>query len=226
MAVKNYYAILGVPRDESAAGIRAAFRDLARRHHPDLAGAEGVPAFREIVEAYRVLSDPEARRGYDAQLPGGGSRFRVRRESVRPAARRRRPEPLDPMSIVERADAVRPSMDALFDRLLRNFTGIGVPKAERREPLFCDVSLSPAEAHSGGVLPIRLPGREPCPRCHGTGHAASFLCPTCDARGEVEREVVIPLRIPPGVQPGAELDVALEPWGIRNLWLRVRIGVR
>jgi HSP20 family molecular chaperone IbpA len=43
-------------------GIRAAFRDLARKHHPDIAGPRGAPAFREAVEAYRALSDPEARR--------------------------------------------------------------------------------------------------------------------------------------------------------------------
>ncbi len=64
----NYYLVLGVPVTADAATIRSAFRGLVRRYHPD-AGA-GAPAarFRQIVEAYDTLSDPERRRRYDASL--------------------------------------------------------------------------------------------------------------------------------------------------------------
>jgi curved DNA-binding protein len=64
---KDYYAILGVPRDASAEDIKKAFRKLARKHHPDVAkdkkGAE--EKFKEINEANEVLGDPEKRRKYD-----------------------------------------------------------------------------------------------------------------------------------------------------------------
>jgi DnaJ-class molecular chaperone len=68
MARKDYYLLLGISRGESSSGIRKAFRDLARRHHPDHAGPAGTPMFRDVVEAYRVLSDPQRRREYDAEL--------------------------------------------------------------------------------------------------------------------------------------------------------------
>jgi curved DNA-binding protein CbpA len=62
------YAVLGVAPDESPDGIRHAYRLLVRRHHPD-AGAADAERFRELTEAYEVLSDPERRRRYDASLP-------------------------------------------------------------------------------------------------------------------------------------------------------------
>src|SRR5262249_44980799 len=60
----DYYLVLGVSRDETSRGIRDAYRQLAKRHHPDLAGPEQAEAFRELVEAYEVLSDAEKRRRY------------------------------------------------------------------------------------------------------------------------------------------------------------------
>ena len=65
---RTFYTILGISRRESPAGVRSAFRDLARRYHPDRAGARGTPYFQEIVEAYQTLSDPARRADYDRGL--------------------------------------------------------------------------------------------------------------------------------------------------------------
>jgi DnaJ-class molecular chaperone len=65
-----------------------------------------------------------------------------------------------------------------------------------------------------------------CTRCHGAGYTGAFWCERCDGKGRVEREVIVPLRVPPWVQAGAELEVPLEGYGIRNLWLRIHIHVR
>jgi curved DNA-binding protein CbpA len=59
MARKDYYLILGVSRRESPRDIQDAFRELAKRYHPDLAGPAGAPRFQDVREAYEVLSDPE-----------------------------------------------------------------------------------------------------------------------------------------------------------------------
>jgi DnaJ-class molecular chaperone len=72
---RDYYAVLGVARDSTEADIKRAFRELARKHHPDVNPADGGEAFREINEAYAVLSDRDARARYDrwghADDPGG-----------------------------------------------------------------------------------------------------------------------------------------------------------
>jgi molecular chaperone DnaJ len=62
---RDYYAVLGVSRDSSEADIKRAFRELARKHHPDVNPADGGEAFREINEAYAVLSDRDSRARYD-----------------------------------------------------------------------------------------------------------------------------------------------------------------
>ncbi|MBX3162800.1 MAG: J domain-containing protein [Deltaproteobacteria bacterium] len=62
---RDYYVILGVNRDATEADVKRAFRDLARKHHPDMAPADGGERFREINEAYAVLSDKESRARYD-----------------------------------------------------------------------------------------------------------------------------------------------------------------
>jgi DnaJ-class molecular chaperone len=62
---RDYYAVLGVNRDATESDIKRTFRDLARKHHPDMSPADGGEQFREINEAYAVLSDKEARARYD-----------------------------------------------------------------------------------------------------------------------------------------------------------------
>src|SRR3990172_2045794 len=67
---KDYYKILGVARTADDKAIKSAYRRLARKHHPDVAKAKDSGArFKEIGEAYEVLSDPEKRRRYDALGP-------------------------------------------------------------------------------------------------------------------------------------------------------------
>lgn len=73
MEFKDYYAILGVPRSASEKEIKAAYRRLARRYHPDVnkGQAQAEARFKEVGEAYEVLSDPQKRRQYDEIAAGG-----------------------------------------------------------------------------------------------------------------------------------------------------------
>ncbi len=68
MGSDDYYAVLGVSRADTLHGIQAAYRKLAKQWHPDRAGMEGKEQFQALQEAYEVLSDPERRRTYDAQV--------------------------------------------------------------------------------------------------------------------------------------------------------------
>lgn len=221
MATRDYYVTLGVPRTETTAGIRSAFRDLAKRHHPDRSGSADSEAFRDVVEAYRILSDPALRDRYDERLrrqEGSPEHLVIRRTSAEPLTR-------DPVPLFGRTDAIRPSFEAMFDRLVRNFTRIGVPKAERVEPLNCDVALSPREAVRGGVLPIAVPVFEACPECGGSGHSWLFPCLHCGQSGMVEEAVTVRLEIPPMVREGTVIDLPLEALGVSNFRLRIFIHI-
>ena len=89
---ENYYSILGIPIDADTDTLKRAYRQLARRYHPDLAGPEGALEMKRINRAYAVLSDPEKRLNYDAVLGGtidlrkhGFSRPRTRPQRMDPA---------------------------------------------------------------------------------------------------------------------------------------------
>ena len=66
--MRDYYEVLGVAPDAKAADIKRAYRQLARRYHPDISGGDRTVTFREVTRAYEVLRNPERRRTYDAAL--------------------------------------------------------------------------------------------------------------------------------------------------------------
>src|SRR2546426_11126447 len=88
----NYYAILGVPIDADSDTIKRAYRQLARRYHPDLAGPEGAVQMKRINRAYDVLSDPQKRLNYDTVIGGvidlrraGPARTRPKQQRASPS---------------------------------------------------------------------------------------------------------------------------------------------
>jgi len=227
MAIKDFYIILGVSRTESPAGIRGAFRELAKTYHPDRVGPQATQKFQEIAEAYEVLSDPDKRKQYNETLHDTVTvRAPQRPEPISP--RRRYPvEPLAPrpMSVLHDFQTIGPSFDALFDRMLRNFTGNTVPKGERIENLNIEVVLSPLEAARGAVAPIGVPAFHTCSLCHGSGRDWLFPCMACAGRGIIERETTVSVHIPPMVRDGTVIEVPTERLGVQHFFLRLYIRV-
>jgi DnaJ-class molecular chaperone len=227
MVKRNYYVILGVSRSESPAGIHEAFRKLAKKYHPDMGGPEATETFQEIAQAYEILSDPEQRRTYDQTLRQEEIFFR----STTPEQARRHEgypsEPFvpQPMSILHDFQTIRPSFDALFDRMLRNFTGIGMPKGERIEDLNIAVVLSPLEAARGAVAPIGVPVFHICSLCRGSGRDWLLPCMACAGQGTIEEETTVSVRIPPGVRDRTIFEVPIEGLGVHNFFLRLHIRI-
>jgi hypothetical protein len=123
-----------------------------------VAGAESAAAFRTVTEAYEVLADPVTRRRHNSEL--------AREEERSPRARVATPvAPWRPAPVSPQAEpwAVRASIEALVDRLVRDVTGLGVPKAERPEGLTFEVILTPDEALRGVEVPLGVPGVRPTP---------------------------------------------------------------
>jgi DnaJ-class molecular chaperone len=246
MANRDYYVVLGVSREESPAGIRAAFRERAKRLHPDHAGGDATPAFQEVQKAYEVLSDPERRRAYNRTLaPASPGPRRVQTRPRRGEPLIPHPAPLvaepvvpeprvphrgrspleDALSLLDDAGTVRPGVEPLLERLQRNFTHVGVPKSERPEAVNVEVLLTPDEAAIGGELPIAVPVLERCWRCHGGGYDWFFPCDACGGEGVVEAERLVHVEIPPHAVQGATIEVPLTTLGIDNLYLRVRARI-
>lgn len=114
----NYYDVLGIPFDADEETIRSAFRNLARRYHPDAGEGSSVERFREVTEAYDTLSDPAHRRVYDLSL----RRVRQRVAPVEPLTAG--PVPFTRCTPTTTRiffhDTLRPDWDDLSDEILRS----------------------------------------------------------------------------------------------------------
>jgi molecular chaperone DnaJ len=220
METKTYYMILGVSSSESPRGIKAAYRDLAKRLHPDVAGEQATRAFQQISEAYAVLSDAQRRRDYNDKLKRAseGEVVAVRRVPAEPLVR-------EPLTIFGNPEGARPSFEAMYDRFLRNFTGIAVPKSEQAEGLNFEVVLTPEEASRGCVVPIGVPVFTRCPQCGGSGRDWVFPCVYCQQQGMIENAEVVRIRIPPMAPSGSIYEIALESLGVHNFYLRLHVFV-
>ena len=163
----DYYKTLGVDKKASQDEIKKAYRKLARQYHPDTnkdAGAED--RFKQVSEAYDVLSDPEKRKKYDR-----GGLFTtaepVRRRAAPAAARPRPTSARSPTSS-------RGSSTTGGGRGTRTR-----PATERGRDLETTVSLSFEQAVEGAQIPVSVATHSACPTCRGTGaepgHAAGRL---------------------------------------------------
>ena len=222
---KDFYLILQVSRAASADEIRSAYRRRALELHPDRSGATSEP-FIELQEAYAVLSDPGRREAYDHR----SDFVPVQREQT-PRERWRRAEPFrqfDPVgdfreaSLSESFNTFRPSFDEIFDRLCSNFGQLIRPKAERLESLNVDVPLSEGEGLAGGSVRILVPARAVCPTCRGQGSVGSYECWHCEGQGALTAEYPLIVRYPPGLRRDHVARLALDEFGIHNLFLTVR----
>ncbi|RKY17865.1 MAG: molecular chaperone DnaJ [Planctomycetota bacterium] len=181
MSEKDYYEILGVRRDATEEEIRQAYRRLALKYHPDRNpnDKQAEERFKEIVEAYEVLSDPEKRRIYDTYGSAGVS-GRVRVDHIR--------------TIEEIMSAVIAEMADMIDFV----TGRRSQRQRTQgETLRCEVTVSLEETVRGTKRIIEFRRFVECDRCGGTGSASRSSprpCPTCGGSGRVLYTHTYPFR--------------------------------
>jgi DnaJ-class molecular chaperone len=219
MGARNFYVVLGIPTESTPERIRSAYRALAKRWHPDRSGPGGTSRFREISDAYRVLSDPASRRAHDRVLQIREPEARV---GGSPPLRRSGEgwaEPLSPGRAVHRSPPFR---EPAFGYPPPEPLGTRATSTSARARHFeVEVVLSRAEAVAGGILPLLVPGHDPCRRCAGDGQDWLGPCRTCGGAGRVALRRPVAVRIPAMVRDGAGWDVPLHELG-----LGLRISVR
>jgi DnaJ-class molecular chaperone len=220
METRDFYVILGVSPGVPGEAVRTAYRQRALGLPAGRIPGRQTASLEDLVDACRVLSDPERRTSYDeARGAPAGER------GMPEAAPRAGPLVPEPLSLTRDFEAHDPSVDEVLDRVLRNFTGRNVPKAERLEALHLTVAVPPELPASGGVLELAVPVFYPCPECRGQGHDGLYACFACGQTGMVEDTEPVHLRVPPLTRDGASFEVPLHGLGIENLCLRVQLRV-
>jgi len=220
---KSYYLKLGIPRSESADGVRHAFREQVKRYHPDRVGIERAGFFQELVEAYHMLSDPGRRRNYDLGLehaePRAGAPAAV---SLGQPGEENLPQATFTLRKPYMKDA---PFEAALARVSRNLTTASGSSPSSPEGINVQVVLSTDEALRGGILVLAVPSCSPCERCGGSGRQGLFPCDLCDGEGLTEEEEILRVHIPPQVGDGTRIDVPLRGLGLHNFYLCLRLRV-
>jgi molecular chaperone DnaJ len=180
---KDYYKSLGVPKDAKQADIKKAYRKLARQYHPDAnkGDAASEEKFKEISEAYDVLSDETKRKEYDeARTLFAGGGFRVPRGSAGGQG-----VPFDLSDLFGGGQG-----GGISDIFGSIFRGGGRAAARRGADVEAEVTLSFNDAVQGVTIPVQLSGTGACPSCRGSGAqpgTATHVCPSCAGTGMSSR---------------------------------------
>ena len=237
MATKrDYYEVLGLPREASEAEIKKAYRRLARDHHPDAnpddSGAE--ERFKELTEAYEVLSNPESRRAYDTyghQIPRAGAGTRGAADPFggfqdifetffgdrfggpsggsffggsRAPSRGSDTEVEVEVTLREAASGVEREVKVQTVKECSVCGGVGGTSTRQ-----CGTC-----GGMGAVRSVResffgqMVSTQTCPTCSGSGRIIEVLCENCQGSGRVAELATHSIRIPAGIEDGMRIRVA------------------
>jgi molecular chaperone DnaJ len=191
---QDYYELLGVPRKSTVKEIRGAYRKLARKYHPDLNPGDksAEEKFKQIQEAYEVLSDTKKRQMYDqfgfnvpgpgapppgAGYPGGGGADDIHFDFGG----------FDFGGANEGQAGGGASFRDLFSQFFRSGATQPVPEHEPGTDLEYQIDITFAEAMRGAVKKISFTRLDVCNVCHGAGFlpGQEKTCPTCNGSGQV-----------------------------------------
>lgn len=224
MNYKNYYDILGVPKNAPEKDIKSAYRKLARKWHPD-ANPDNPKAaedkFKDIQEAYEVLGDAEKRKKYDML----GSNWQ---QAARQAEQQRRYRTAQDETVFDfggfgggagpggtGAGAGPSGFSDFFDMF---FSGIGRRQGpgptqtagfqQRGQDLETTIELTLRDAFDGGKKSVSLQLEDVCPRCRGTGTLSGSLCPQCHGTGRLLQAKRFEVTIPKGIREGQRIRLA------------------
>jgi molecular chaperone DnaJ len=231
-AERDYYEVLGVERSAGDAEIKRAFRKLAQQWHPDVnTEPDAQQRFKEINEAYQVLSDPQRRQQYDMfgrAGVGGGAGFDPSGfggfsdifdaffgGSMGGAARRARPQAGSDLRydlrITFEEAVLGTEQEIEFPVLGRCDTCNGSGAKAGSSPVECPQCKGRGEIRSVRQTMLgQMVSASPCPRCRGEGKIVEDPCETCHGEGRTERRRTLRVTIPAGIDEGHQIRLSNE----------------
>src|SRR2546425_7342236 len=203
---KDYYRTLGVDKNADDKTIKSAYRRLARKYHPDVAKTKDAgERFKEIGEAYEVLSDPQKRQRYDTLGPDW-QRYAAAGPGAAGGVTANYSSDLGDLG--DFSEFFRTVFGDLGGRRTGRGVGFdaedlfGSRRPRRGQDVQANVEITLQEAFSGTRRTFSLDYDEPCPSCHGAGNVKGQPCATCHGGGWQLARRQVDVKIPAGVKSG------------------------
>jgi molecular chaperone DnaJ len=210
MAGKDYYKTLGVPKNASEKDIKQAYRKLARQYHPDInpGDKKAEAKFKEVNEAYEVLSDAEKRRKYDQY--GDQWQYADQIEKARQAQQQQEGAywQFGGQEGGQEFRFEQGDMGSLFGDILGGTFRGRAARSRRGQDIESAVDVTLEEAYHGTARTISLQSEERCSGCGGTGRIQNLPCSVCRGSGVVPKIRNLEVKIPPGVKDGSLIRLA------------------
>ncbi len=209
MNYRDYYEVLGIPKNAPEKDIKSAYRKLARKWHPDANPSNAKEAeekFRQITEAYEVLGDPEKRKKYDVL----GSNWQ---QASQQAEQQRRYRTSQGETFYDFGGGEAGAASGFSDFFDMFFSGVGrrqttpnpSASAHRGQDLETTISLSLRDVYDGGSKSVSLQIEDTCPRCRGTGTERGSLCTQCHGTGRIITNKKFEVTVPKGIGEGQRI---------------------
>lgn len=231
---KNYYDILGISTEATEGEIKSAFRKLARKWHPDVAGntPDSVEKFKSISEAYDILSDEIKRRRYDA-LRGILHKVREEKEKNNSENKKQNNEQKETKQTKKessqntkeksektqeqqsQSDIDNKAFFTMWDNLIHKS---GNKKTQEKysakkingTDITSEINISIEEAMMGTSRTVNILHTEPCPKCHGRKFSNGSMCSVCKGKGETSVHKKLTVKIPEKVKHNSKIRIAQE----------------
>jgi len=228
---KNYYEILGVSSDVTTAEIKAAYRKLARKYHPDINKSDGaIEMFKEITAAYEVLSNPQKRNEYNI-LNGI---FTEEKNTTYTENQTKTSQTSNPRETTSQKTETKTTASSSYktktsktNKKSKNFSLLksikyflaklkkedrakARKKPQRGQDIRTEVVITPEEVITGSKRVINVLTTRTCPVCFGHRFVNGGKCSECGGKGEISTRKRITVTIPKGIKDGAKLRLKNE----------------
>lgn len=211
---KDYYKILGIDRNAGIKEIKKVYRKLARLYHPDTNKNDPtlVEKFKDINEAYEVLSDPEKREKYD--LIDGSDWFNYQTVYNKKDVYQKD----DNLKKSDEKNIKRTNKSSFSGKFSDFFEALFLGKKNKKgNDVEQEIIVTLEEAFLGGNKLLNITHENICVLCGGTGKINQEQCKNCQGKGQIKKIKQIDVKIPVGVRNGSKIRIKGEGKGTANL---------
>lgn len=211
---KNLYEILEISSDASTVMIKSAYRKLVRKYHPDLNGGNElcVKKFKEISEAYEILSDSEKKKNYDI-LRGfyqekSQAKYNEAEKAYKETVKEKKHNTEDGFSTIlnDILEGFKKTTSSSRDQKFKTKQ----MRPEKGSDVYVDVVISMPEALHGTTRTLNVLHTQACPNCEGRPFVNGNKCPLCNGLGEQSSHKKLNVKIPANVKHGSKIRIANE----------------